>query len=58
MLYFENAFRWSFFHHNLKMNGSSRKKQRKKKLLELLSCVLVTFGCAFDVSNSIAFYTL
>jgi hypothetical protein len=22
-----------------------------------LSCVLVTFGCAFDVSNSIAFYT-
>jgi hypothetical protein len=26
MVYFENAFRWSFFHHNLKMRGPSCKK--------------------------------
>jgi hypothetical protein len=25
MVYFENAFRWSFFHHNLKMHGPSCK---------------------------------
>jgi hypothetical protein len=26
MVYFENAVRWSFFHHNLKMHGPSYKK--------------------------------
>jgi hypothetical protein len=26
MVYFENAFCWSFFHHNLKMHGPSCKK--------------------------------
>jgi hypothetical protein len=25
MVYFENAFRWSYFHHNLKMHGPSCK---------------------------------
>jgi hypothetical protein len=25
MGYFENAFRWSFFHHNLKMHGPNCK---------------------------------
>jgi hypothetical protein len=25
MVYFENAFRWFFFHHNLKMHGPSCK---------------------------------
>jgi hypothetical protein len=27
MVYFENAFRWSFFHHNLKMHGPAEKKK-------------------------------
>jgi hypothetical protein len=27
MVYFKNAFRWSFFHHSLKMHGPSCKKE-------------------------------
>jgi hypothetical protein len=27
MVYFENALRWSFFYHNLKMHGPSCKKE-------------------------------
>jgi hypothetical protein len=26
MVYFENQFRWSFFHHNFKMHGPNLKK--------------------------------
>jgi hypothetical protein len=29
MVYFDNAFRWSYFHHNLKMHGPSCKISKK-----------------------------
>jgi hypothetical protein len=31
MVYFENALRWSFFHHSLKLHGPSWKKEKKKE---------------------------
>jgi hypothetical protein len=43
MVYFETAFRWPFFHHNLKIHGKLGEKKRQSLILfsEFLKVVVI-----------------
>jgi hypothetical protein len=51
MVYFENAIRWSFFHHNLKMRGPSCKK--KYMVESVYSAVRTDFLYKADYASSL-----